>query len=130
MFVIIIVGQGALSVRYIPLGNVLGGQFLDRFVVVIDLALLVVLLIQSVFFIPVNVFTLDYFPNVKELNGIIHSILYFQVVLFGLLEANLEQGEKLLWQGKLLLDGSHQGELQSNVLDRVIVHKAALSEVL
>ena len=91
MLLNIFITEAALGVSYISLGNILRSQFLNSFVVVVNLALLVVLLIEVVLLISVDVFSLDDFPDVEQFDGIIDSILDLHVVLLGFFHVYLQQ---------------------------------------
>ena len=88
------------------------------------------MLIEVVLFISVDVFSLDNFPDIEKFDGIIDSILDFKVILFCFFQIYLKHLQELFRKCKLLLDGSHESELKYNIFYRVIVNKAALSEVL
>lgn len=122
--------QGALGVGDVALGDVLGGQLLHRFVIVIHFALLVVLGGKSVFLIAMDVLPLNDLPNVEQLDWVVDPILELQVILPDLLEVNLKHRYELLRDIQFMLNSRQNGVLQDNVLDRVKVDRNFLAHLV
>jgi len=113
--------EGALGVGDVALGDVLGCQLLDSFVIVVHFALLVVLGGKSVFLIAMDVFALNDLPNVEQLYWVVDPILKLKIILPDLLEVYLKHRNEFLRDVQFMLNSRQNRILQDDVLHRVKV---------